>query len=306
MVVMVILLLLVCSCFVVVVLLDDVVCVFGCVIMVQVVLGECVQLVCYFLVVVLYWLVVVLICQWDVGDVVGVSWLCVDLVCMVLDMYGVWMMVYGEMLWLMLVDSLVLLLVLQFLFVDVGFVFDVLDLLCWYLWFLIDLVLLDFNSLDEVLGDDLFLYLLEGEGGCCWWVLMIEVQVLLYNYFWNQQCVVQGQQLINLLWFWGGGVMLVLVSILYVQVCSCDVLLQGLVLVVGVVVDGEQVVDVLVDLCQLCFLQQFGNDVICLLLVVLKCGELQWLVLDFEDGLQFQLDRGQCWQFWKKLCQFYD
>jgi hypothetical protein len=58
----------------------------------------------------------------------------------------------------------------------------------------------------------------------------------------------------------------------------------------GVAVDGEQAVDALVDLRQLRSLQQLGNDAIRPLLAALKRGELQRLVLDFEDGLQFQLD----------------
>jgi hypothetical protein len=58
--------------------------------------------------------------------------------------------------------------------------------------------------------------------------------------------------------------------------------------------------------CASCVLQQLGNDAIRPLLAALKRGELQRLVLDFEDGLQFQLDRGQRWQFWKKPRQLHD
>ena len=164
----------------------------------------------------------------------------------------------------------------------------------------------DFNSPDEVLGDDLFSHLPEGEGGRRWRALMTEAQVLLHNHSWNQQRAAQGQQPINSLWFWGGGVMPVSVSTPHAQVRSRDALLQGLALAAGVAVDGEQAVDALVDLRQLRSLQQLGNDAIRPLLAALKRGELQRLVLDFEDGLQFQLDRGQRWQFWKKPRQLHD
>jgi hypothetical protein len=135
---------------------------------------------------------------------------------------------------------------------------------------------------------------------------LLEAQVLLHNHSWNQQRAAQGQQPINSLWFWGGGVMPVSVSTVHAQVRSRDALLQSLAQAAGVAVDGEQAVDALVDLRQLRSLQQLGNEAIRPLLAALKRGELQRLVLDFEDGLQFQLDRGQRWQFWKKPRQLHD
>lgn len=163
-------------------------------------------------------------------------------------MYGVWMMGYGDMLCFDVEDVVYLLLVLQLLFVGFGFVLDVLVLLCWYLCLLLGILLFVFVVFDDVLGDDLFVYLFEGDVGCCWCVLLIEVQVVLYQYDWNQYWVVVGKCVINLLWFWGGGELLQFVYIVYVQVCSCEVFLQVLVKVAGVQVDGDQQVDVLVDL----------------------------------------------------------
>ncbi|QBL40767.1 phosphoglycerate mutase [Stenotrophomonas sp. ASS1] len=244
--------------------------------------------------------------QRDVGDAAGASWLRADPACMVPDMHGARMMAYGETLRPTLADCLALLPVLQPLFADAGFVLDAPDPSRWYLRLPIDLTLPDFDSPDEVLGDDLFSHLPEGEGGRRWRALMTEAQVLLHNHSWNQQRAAQGQQPINSLWFWGGGVMPVSVSTAHAQVRSRDALLQGLALAAGVAVDGEQAVDALVDLRQLRSLQQLGNDAIRPLLAALKRGELQRLVLDFEDGLQFQLDRGLRWQFWKKPRQFHD
>ncbi len=152
----------------------------------------------------------------------------------------------------------------------------------------------DFNSPDEVLGDDLSLHLPEGEGGRRWRALMTEAQVYAaQNHSWNQQRAAQGQQPINSLWFWGGGVMPVSVSTPARTGAQPRCPAAGPGLAAGVAVDGEQAVDALVDLRQLRSLQQHGNDVFPALLAALKRGELQRLVLDFEDGLQFQLDRGQ-------------
>jgi len=225
---------------------------------------------------------------------------------MVPDMHGARMMGHGETLRPSLADTLALLPVLQPLFADAGFVLDAPDPSRWYLRLPIGTELPEFDSPDEVLGDDLFSHLPPGEAGRRWRALMTEAQVLLHTHSWNQQRAAQGQQPINSLWFWGGGVMPVSVATPHAQVRSRDALLQGLAQAAGVAVDGEQSVDALVDLRQLRSLQQLGNDAIRPLLAALKRGELQRLVLDFEDGLQFQLDRGQRWQFWKKPRQLHD
>jgi hypothetical protein len=227
-----------------------------------------------------HWPVAALTRQRDVGDAAGASWLRADPACMVPDMHGARMMAYGETLRPTLADSLALLPVLQPLFADAGFVLDAPDPSRWYLRLPIDLALPDFDSPDEVLGDDLFSHLPEGEGGRRWRALMTEAQVLLHNHSWNQQRAAQGQQPINSLWFWGGGVMPVSVSTPHAQVRSRDALLQGLALAAGVAVDGEQAVDALVDLRQLRSSQQLGNDAIRPLLAALKrasCSGWCWI-----------------------------
>jgi len=272
---------------------DDVTRALGRATTVQVAPGERAQLTRHFTVAAPHWPVAALTRQRDVGDAAGASWLRADPACMVPDMHGARMMAYGETLRPTLADCLALLPVLQPLFADAGFMLDAPDPSRWYLRLPIDLALPDFDSPD-------------GEGGRRWRALMTEAQVLLHNHSWNQQRASQGQQPINSLWFWGGGVMPVSVSTPHAQVRSRDALLQGLALAAGVAVDGEQAVDALVDLRQLRSLQQLGNDAIRPLLAALKRGELQRLVLDFEDGLQFQLDRGQRWQFWKKPRQLHE
>lgn len=268
--------------------------------------GERAQLLRHFTVAAPHWPVAALTRQRDVGDAAGACWLRADPACMVPDMHGARMMGHGETLRPSLADTLALLPVLQPLFADAGFALDAPDPSRWYLRLPIGTELPEFDSPDEVLGDDLFSHLPPGEAGRRWRALMTEAQVLLHTHSWNQQRAAQGQQPINSLWFWGGGVMPVSVATPHAQVRSRDALLQGLAQAAGVAVDGEQSVDALVDLRQLRSLQQLGNDAIRPLLAALKRGELQRLVLDFEDGLQFQLDRGQRWQFWKKPRQLHD
>ena len=147
---------------------------------VQVVPGERAQLTRHFSVAAPHWPVAALTRQRDVGDAAGASWLRADPACMVPDMHGARMMAYGETLRPTLADSLALLPVLQPLFADAGFVLDAPDPSRWYL-LPIDSELPDFDSPDEVLRDDLFSHLPEGEGGRRWRALMTEAQVLLHT-----------------------------------------------------------------------------------------------------------------------------
>jgi hypothetical protein len=166
---------------------DDVARALGRATTVQVAPGERAQLTRHFTVAAPHWPVAALTRQRDVGDAAGASWLRADPACMVPDMHGARMMAYGETLRPTLADSLALLPVLQPLFADAGFVLDAPDPSRWYLRLPIDLALPDFDSPDEVLGDDLFSHLPEGEGGRRWRALMTEAQVLLHNHSWNQQ-----------------------------------------------------------------------------------------------------------------------
>ena len=167
----------------------------------------------------------------------------------------------------------------------------------------IDVVLPDFDSPDEVLGDDLFSHLPEGEGGRRWRALMTEAQVLLHNHSWNQQRAAQGQQPINSLWFWGGGVMPVSVSTPHAR--SRDALLQAWPWrrVWPWMANRPWMHWLICVSCALAAARQRCDPAV--------AGRAEaWRTaaagMDFEDGLQFQLDRGQRWQFWKKPRQLHD
>ncbi len=57
----------------------------------------------------------------------------------------------------------------------------------------------------EVLGDDLFQHLPEGELGKRWKLLLNEAQTVLHNHPLNTVRVNAGKPPVNTLWFWGGG-----------------------------------------------------------------------------------------------------
>jgi hypothetical protein len=252
------------------------------------------------------WPVAALTRQLDVGDAGDAIWLRADPANVVPDMQGARMMGHGDTLRPDAEDVAQLLPALQPLFAGFGFILDAPVPSRWYLRLPPGTTLPDFHSPDDVLGDDLFAHLPDGDAGRRWRALLTEAQVVLHTHDWNQQRVADGKRAINSLWFWGGGGLPQSVHTAHAQVRSREALLQALAKAAGLQADNEQQVDALVDLRQLRSLDQLGNDAIRPLLSALQRGELRRLVLDFEDGVRFEIDKGQRWRFWKKPVQLHD
>ncbi|MEG2806307.1 phosphoglycerate mutase [Stenotrophomonas sp.] len=268
--------------------------------------GERAQLQRHFQLQPAHWPVAALTRQLDVGDAGDGIWLRADPANVVPDMQGARMMGHGDTLRPDAEDVAQLLPALQPLFAGFGFVLDAPVPSRWYLRLPAGTTLPVFDAPEEVLGDDLFAHLPEGDAGRRWRALLTEAQVVLHTHAWNQQRVAAGKRAINSLWFWGGGELPQAVHTGHAQVRSREALLQALARAAGVQADGDQQVDALVDLRQLRSLEQLGNDAIRPLLLALQRGELRRLVLDFEDGVRFELDKGQRWRFWKKPVQLHD
>ncbi|MGV6493912.1 phosphoglycerate mutase [Stenotrophomonas rhizophila] len=252
------------------------------------------------------WPVAALTRQLDVGDAGDAIWLRADPANVVPDMQGARMMGHGDTLRPDPEDVAQLLPALQPLFAGFGFILDAPVPSRWYLRLPPGTMLPDFHSPDDVLGDDLFAHLPDGDAGRRWRALLTEAQVVLHTHDWNQQRVADGKRAINSLWFWGGGALPQSVHTAHAQVRSREALLQALAKAAGLQANNEQQVDALVDLRQLRSLDQLGNDAIRPLLSALQRGELRRLVLDFEDGVRFEIDKGQRWRFWKKPVQLHD
>ena len=252
------------------------------------------------------WPVAALTRQLDVGDAGDAIWLRADPANVVPDMQGARLMGHGDTLRPDAEDVVQLLPALQPLFAGFGFILDAPVPSRWYLRLPAGTTLPDFHSPDDVLGDDLFAHLPDGDAGRRWRALLTEAQVVLHTHDWNQQRVADGKRAINSLWFWGGGALPQSVHTAHAQVRSREALLQALAKAAGLQTNNEQQVDALVDLRQLRSLDQLGNDAIRPLLSALQRGELRRLVLDFEDGVRFEIDKGQRWRFWKKPVQLHD
>jgi len=264
--------------------------------------GEQAQLRRYFQLVPDHWPVAALTRQLDAGDSAGSAWVRADPARISPDMTGARLLAHGEALAVDADDLEQLLPTLKPLFGDAGVLLDAPHPSRWYLRLPRESQLPAFAAIDDVLGDDLFGHLPEGDAGRRWRALLSEVQVVLHNHPWNARRMAAGLAPINSLWFWGGGVMPHSIRTPFKQIKSPDVLLRSLALVAGVsrdAVDGQEV-DALIDLRHLRGLDVLSRDAISPLLAALRRRELDSLRLDFADGAQFVVRNGQRMRFWRR------
>jgi len=249
-----------------------------------------------------HWPVAALTRQLDAGDAAQSSWLRVDPAHVAPDMGGARMLSHGEALALTAEDTAQLLPALRPLFGDAGFALDAPRPSRWYLRLPRESKLPAFAAPDEVLGEDLFAHLPEGDLGRRWRALLTETQVVLHNHPWNAMRASLGKPAVNSLWFWGAGALPDFVRTHYRQVKGNEILLRALADAAGVTgaADEEEEVDALVDLRHLRDLAMVAHEAVRPLLEAVRKRELQSLTLDFEDGAIFHLRRDQRWRFWRK------
>lgn len=249
-----------------------------------------------------HWPVAALTRQLDAGDAASSAWLRADPARVSPDMAGARMLAHGDALALAEEDVAQLLPALRPLFGDAGFPLDAPHPSRWYLRVPKDARLPEFVPVDDVLGDDLFAHLPEGDAGRRWRALLTEAQVLLHNHPWNAHRAAQGKPPVNSLWFWGAGVLPDFVRTSFRQIKGNEVLLRALAGAAGVSpasADGEEV-DALIDLRQLRNLDLLCRDALLPLQAALDKRELDALTLDFEDGAVFVLRRDQRWRLWRR------
>lgn len=248
-----------------------------------------------------HWPVAALTRQLDAGDAEGATWLRADPARVSPDMNGARMLAYGEALGLDGEDAAQLLPALKPLFGDAGLLLDAPQPTRWYLRLPPDARLPAFAPIGDVLGDDLFAHLPEGDDGRRWRALLTEAQIVLHNHRWNARRIAAGKAPVNSLWFWGGGRLPQSVTTRFRQVKGQDTVLRALARAAGVSAEGEGgAVDALIDLRHLRQLDTLARDALQPLLAALARGELHLLELDFEDGQRFTLRRDQRWRFWRR------
>ncbi|SEL05571.1 hypothetical protein SAMN05428989_1327 [Pseudoxanthomonas sp. GM95] len=262
--------------------------------------GERAQLRRHFQLIPDHWPVAALTRQLDAGDAGDGRWLRADPAFLAPDMTGARLLAHGPALGLTQVDVEALLPALKPLFGDAGFLLDAPEPSRWYLRLAGDAPLPEFAAPEDVVGDDLFGHLPQGDAGRRWRALFNEVQVTLHQHPWNAKRASEGKPVVNALWFWGAGRLPTSVNTAYRQVRSRDEIVRALSSLAGVPEQASGEVDALVDLRHLRSLAMFCDDALVPLLAELRRGELARVVLDFQDGASFTLEAKQRWRFWRR------
>lgn len=233
----------------------------------------------------------------DADDVRRSAWLRVDPAHLRADINGVVLLGTGEALGLDDEDSAAFLPELKPLFGDAGFELDAPHPARWYLRLPKESKLPTFASPDSALGDDVFEHAPDGPEARRWRALMSEAEIALHHHPRNTERTQAGRVAVNALWPWGGGVLPDHATAAFPKLHSDDVLLRGLARLANITAMPATPPipeDALFDL------RKADAASLRPMLDALHRGELHELVLDFADGPQFTLRRGQRWRFWRK------
>ena len=162
-----------------------------------------------------------------------------------------------------------------------------------------------FADPEDVLGDDVFAHLPQGDAGRRWRRLLNEAQVILHNHPVNAARAQAGRVTVNTVWFWGGGGLPDSVRTAHGSVASADPVLLALAglakIPVGPLQTAAQVdAKAVIDLRELRDLATFEREWIAPLLARLRGGEFEVLDLAFADGLRVSCRAKHRWRFWRK------
>ena len=191
------------------------------------------------------------------------------------------------------------------LFGDEGFPISAPHPARWYLMLPREVQLPAFADPDDVLGDDVFAHLPQGDAGRRWRRLLNEAQVILHNHPVNAARAQAGRVTVNTVWFWGGGGLPDSVRTGHGHVASVDPVLLGLAglakipagpLQAAAQIDAKAVL----DLRELRDLASLEHEWIAPLLTRLRSGEFEALDLAFADGLRANYRARHRWRFWRK------
>ena len=270
--------------------------------------------------------------QLDAGDAMHFTWLRADPGHVRPDMATVRLMACGN-LGLSPDECEALLKPLKPLFGDEGFPISAPVPQRWYLCLPPDVRLPGFASPQDVLGDDLFAHLPDGDAGRRWRRLMNEAQVILHNHPVNGQRAREGKLPVNTVWFWGAGRLPDHVRSKHSTIVTDDALITALSREAGVDCETfenshsqvarlptlnlarmEQEWDdrflrniqligtpegVLFDCRGLRNLELFDRWLVSLL-GRMNGGKFDALMLDFGDGLTLRWRAAHRWRFWRR------
>jgi hypothetical protein len=143
-----------------------------------------------------------------------------------------------------------------------------------------------FSDPMQVLGADLFEHMPHGEAGRRWLTLLSEAQVILHNHPCNLDRATKGMLPVNSLWFWGGGSLPDSIRTTVGSVESPDPELLALSAQTVCAAEGP----VLHDMRHVRDWTQVER----------RMPPDAEAVLDFADGLRWNLEPSQRWRFWRR------
>ena len=257
------------------------------------------------------WPVAAITRQCDADDAATATWLRADPAWVRAEMTGARLFGSGDRLGISQQDVDALLPALQPLFADAGLLLDAPDPARWYVRLPSDARLPAFVDADDALGTDIFdhqpqVVADDAGAGRQWRSLLNDVQVTLHNHPRNALRIASGLPPINSLWFWGAGSYPAYVTTPHACVHSDDALLCSF--AKAAVVDAHplpqrwqaSMARSLVDLRQARDMEALAREWILPAIDTVASGTSDRVIMDFMDGSQFLLSRGQRWRFWRK------
>lgn len=244
--------------------------------------------------------------QYDRRDAAHQTWLRADPACLHADLGAGRLMAIGE-LGLSEEDAEALLAPLRPLFGDDGCPISAGTPSRWYLALSADARLPIFAAPGDVLGDDIFAHLPQGDLGWRWRRLLSEAQVTLHNHPLNAQRVAAGLRPVNSLWFWGAGRLPDSVRCMQSRFFSDDLLLASLATQAGVArsdlpsalpVEASQPGTV-IDLRRLRSFDALEGDWMVPLLAQQARTGVD-LVIDGAGGARVRYQRSHRWRVWRR------
>jgi hypothetical protein len=145
----------------------------------------------------------------------------------------------------------------------------------------------------EALGADVLPFLPVGRDFAKWRSLFNEAQVLLHHHPRNAARIAEGRMPVNSLWFWGGGALPDRVACAFASVLGDEVELRALARRAGVEASATASGSLLVD-------HRRDRDWSRISATLAAHPRFARTLVDFADGVRYELRPAQRWRFWRR------
>lgn len=249
--------------------------------------------------------------QRDAGDAAGAVWLRADPAHVRPDINGARLLAHGGRLAVTRDEADAFIKPLRPLFGDAGFTLDAPHPARWYLRLPAGVKLPRFATPAEALGADLLDHLpadatSDAAEGRRWRALLNEAQIVLHHHPLNAERASKGLPAVNSVWFWGAGALPDRVAATVDAVRSDDEVVHAFAIAAGIGIDPvperwqATAGATAFDLRHLRDLAALHADWIAPAMADMQSRRVSRLVLLFDDGLEYSLERRQRWRVWRR------